>query len=556
MDPVQVEPSDTPSITDSTDHTQEAIQVGEGAVGLYFAYKGARAKVESLAKISGSAYFLRFFGQAILHGYENTITTPKKPTHSQNQKPWHQSLPRLPSYVVSATIAQGVFSGFEDTVLGKVQEDIKTTFFSWRNHKERIVRSFNKALEIRLKKIKDAEEHLVKGAFFGDDFTHLAGKNVGAIGRRLRATSLGEHPNIDTTLFTSLYELADRIPAVCSAGTSAFFVELNALGRALGTGLAILSKTCLGTPTTRFLAKYINTPLLLISHLYTEVNELLVDYVWGATNKLWDTLFYPVASGIMIGAHEAMLETSPNARKVLAEMNTDTMTMTTTTTALTTPSSVEARHQTVGVTAKTFWKNILDDWKTCWDSAKKYYEKYDKIMEESTIEDALIDNATASKRLLLCRHAFLQLTSTKPGSDEEPQKKPAATYPAFKEAALFALRLSRAVVLSTQMFASKQIFSIIKFITKGITNAAIKTDLAKHIAHPAIGFIHGFSKLLMPKSKQPTKRQMRSESPTGSVVTYPDSPPASPTGSVMLHPDSPPLPLEPPIKKHHHGKKE
>ena len=305
----------------------------------------------------------------------------------------------------------------------------------------------------------------------------------------------------------TIYTMLDRTSAVCSAMTSAFLVELDVLGRSFGSTLA--TTTMLYFPNASASISPVVIPgLLILTFTYNELNEFLYDYCWKWDKKLYlDTIFYPMISGIMNSVHEELTTVYPNTEKHLDDLkkhqnsdpdiiktdaplspnteknnsdekdleaptepqnNTTNSIKTTSPLLPNTEKNNSDDYTVIKVTKKLLAipTTIKEDWETCWKSANKYYAKYDADIKGEGLAEALQKNPTASKRLLSCRKAFLQIL--------ENCKEKKYTHGMMQIALHF-----RPTMLALQMFTSKTTFSI----TKNVADATISIGkfLGKHV---------------------------------------------------------------------------
>lgn len=328
-------------------------------------------------------------------------------------------------------------------MLNKVQTNTLRSLFNLHDHKKRIVNAFQQALTEQAKKITMANELLTNAVLSGSDFTDLPNKNVAAFARRLHGFSQQDAP-----YFNTIYDALDRTSATFSAIASAYLVEIDFLGKVIGSELAMLT---INSSLSESLSSTVLPGLLVLTFIYNELNEFFYDYCWKYDKKIGlDTIFYPLVSGVMNAIHEECTTVAPKIATVnnsLRKASQDSV-----------QKDTSASDNTIFKKVRAFFTAIRTDWTKSWQAAKKYYTKYDKEIIDTGLEKALQKNPTASKRLLSCRKAFLRIM----GNCQDKK---------YLHGMMQIILTFRPAILTLQLFTSKAIFAT----TKHVTGFSLKT---------------------------------------------------------------------------------
>lgn len=453
-----------------TEMKTSTLQFSEALLGLYFATTGICARLSTLASITGASgtathlqNLTKHFGSCVMWGYEQTVVRFIWEKSKDTNSKWYQSLPRLSDpnilgtgFAAATTMLQGLASGAEDTLLNQAQKNTMKSLLSFSAHKERIVEAFNQSLVEQEKKVVVADQLLTNAVLSGSDFTDIPNKNVAAFSRRLHGLSKEDAP-----YFNTIYSTLDRTSAVFSALASAWLVEMDFIGRVMGSELAML--TIHYYPhMSESLSSTVLPGILTFTFIYNELNEFLYDYCWKFDKKIGlDTIFYPLVSGIMNSMHEEFktvdpkIDTVNSSLKKIAEDSIQN-------------NRIADKNIVVEklLLLKTLPKDIAATWTASWSAAKKYYAKYDKDIADIGLEKALQKNPTASKRLLSCRKSFLQVMNN-------CQNKQ------YLHNMMNIILHFRPAILTLQLFASKAIFTTSKHTTDVITKT---TGFLKNLA--------------------------------------------------------------------------
>ena len=347
------------------------------------------------------------------------------------------------------------------------------------------VMCFKKSYEEVVVRSGKVAEH-ADAALSGDDFVFSPTENPFIVGKKLRELCSYDGWDKNTTGFWhKMLKLTDQVPAVFSATCSTFFIGIDQLGRYVGETLASLTinrfgkqKLFAGSSAKNIIK--IDRALLSVLYVFHETYWVTGALLFGAKNDtfekisaylhnlVYETTYFPIATGVMMGLYEELAVSYPND---LAKFQ----------------KSIQKSTPTLRERATA----TLITFKDCYEQARREYEKYDEAYEsdekmvnekvkktatseteEKTLGEevtekekrrqffsgeskrmdrALAKNAPGAKRFLEGRRAFLWVLSSI--SDREKY---------FKTAVL----ASRAGTLFIQLLFSKALFFSTKNITK------------------------------------------------------------------------------------------
>ena len=331
------------------------VEPGIHLVAIYFSFMSAYVRICSLYKVATSfSYYLpALFLQSFCLGFENTILEVKEKTAL-------------------------------DHGLSEIQERITGSMLNAKEHKDRIVASFQEALDDQEGKFAFVDAQLTEYAITGDDFLSFATKDPGVFDRRIRAARLAI--NADGYV-KNIFGLLDKVPRVFSAGTSAFLVNIDYLGRFIGSELALSSVRFFGFSQSEMMAEHDIPSLLAMIFFYKEACDFIQEIPQGTLRMMYGLLFYPVFSGLAIGLYGELEKGNPDIFPEFLRRG--------------------------GVDHDEGLAAAFDIKKT-YAAAKRYYEKYDKLLGSGSKSDknmykTLVKNATSAKRFLECRHAAFEL---------------------------------------------------------------------------------------------------------------------------------------------------
>ena len=273
--------------------------------------------------------------------------------------------------------------------LQEIQHDIAQGIYHIDEHKERFKKAYQEAYALRMKEFseeisgrKEADLDLMRDIQEGAKYITGELDQIEAINRRLMG---GDQLELSKFLEPQL----NSAVAAVSASASAFFVNIDSLGRFVGSELALLSKQLLGQSVSEKIgygAKASLTMLFVYYELYEKVygkgykkaydkyktSSSMLSYIYDA---IANGLFYPIVSGITVGMYEELEKENPEAlseiRKIIGEK----------------PETKDK-------------KGILEDIKECYKKAEKAYEEFDKKKDETEINKDLLEDFSSSERYL------------------------------------------------------------------------------------------------------------------------------------------------------------